>query len=208
MTVQSQSVITVEPQPTVHGEVEPPELVPGNLRVGSRLLAAATVFAFLGPFFAFFYLRALNTAHMWRPAGVNPPQAYGAAIVALFAISAAILAVAPRLVEGRGWRWRPLVGLSLGLGLAGVALQCAEYFNLRFGPESGGYASVFVGWTALTAVLALGAMVALETLLAYGLRHRDAPPLVVQPRLAALGFYWSFFAGLSVVMWATLYLVK
>jgi heme/copper-type cytochrome/quinol oxidase subunit 3 len=200
--------VSAEAQPTVHAELEPPELISRNISVGSRLLAAATVFAFLGPFFAFFYLRTLNTSNMWRPAGVDPPQVYGAVIVALFVVSGAVLALAPRIVGARRWDWRPIVALSFVLGVAGIALQCVEYAHLRFGPESGGYASVFVGWTALTALLALGAMISLEALLAYGLRYHDAPPAVVQPRLAALGFYWAFFAGLSVVMWVALYLVR
>jgi hypothetical protein len=86
-------------------------------------------------------------------------------------------------------------------------LQCVAYTSIGFGPTSGGYASVFVAWTALTAVFALGTMISLETQLAYGLRYRDAPAAVVQPRLEALAFYWTFLAGLSVAMWVVFYLV-
>jgi heme/copper-type cytochrome/quinol oxidase subunit 3 len=181
---------------------EAPELVPANLAVGSRLLAAATVFSFMGPAFAYFYLRALNSNGMWRPANVHPPQAYGAAVMALLVASAVALTIA-----SRASRWRAAVAGALALGLAGVAVQCAEYTQLGFGPMSGGYASVFLGWTALTAVFALATVLWLETLLAYGLRHADAPPSVVRPRLSALSFYWTFLAGLGVIMWAILYLV-
>jgi heme/copper-type cytochrome/quinol oxidase subunit 3 len=177
------------------------ELVPANLAVGSRLLAAATVFAFMGPAFAFFYLRSLNSNGMWRPNGVHPPQTYGAAVVVLLVASAVALTIAPRTS-----RWPVAVALSLVLGLAGVGVQCVEYTQLGFGPMSGGYASVFLGWTSLTAVFTLATMLWLETLLAYGLRHSDAPPSVVTPRLSALSFYWTFLAGLGVIMWAILYL--
>jgi heme/copper-type cytochrome/quinol oxidase subunit 3 len=181
---------------------EAPELVPANLAVGSRLLAAATVFSSMGPIFAYFYLRSLDSNGMWRPAGVNPPQGYGAAVVALLVASAVALAIAQRTS-----RWRAAVACSFALGLAGVAVQCVEYTQLGFGPESGGYASVFLGWTALTAVFALGTVLWLETLLAYGVRHSDAPRSVVGPRLSALSFYWTFLAGLGVIMWAILYVV-
>jgi hypothetical protein len=118
-----------------------------------------------------------------------------------FIASASALALATRVT-----RWRPLVACSLGLGVAAVVLQCIEFTRLDFGPMSGGYASVFVGWTALTAVFVLATMLWLETLLAYGLRHAEAPAPVVRPRIDALAFYWTFLAGLATVMWVVLYL--
>jgi hypothetical protein len=65
-------------------------------------------------------------------------------------------------------------------------------------------------------VFVFGTMLWLETLLAYGLRARrqpppagdlDSPDPLIQPRLAALAFYWTYLAALGVVMWAILYLV-
>jgi hypothetical protein len=181
---------------------EPAELVPANLAVGSRLLAAATVFAFMGPAFAYFYLRSLNSNGMWRPAGIDPPQTYGAVVMALLVASAVALEIASRTS-----RWRAAVAWSLALGLAGVAVQCVEYTQLGFGPMSGSYASVFLAWTALTAVFALATVFWVETLFAYGLRHPDAPPPIIRPRLSALSFYWTVLAGISLIMWAILYLV-
>ena len=185
---------TVEPQS--------PELVPGNLAVGIRLWAAATTFVFFCPFFAYFYLRSLDSAGLWRPAGVDPPQAFGVAIVALSVLSAAALLLASRREVSA---WLPLTALSLVLGLIAVVLQCVEYARLGFGPTDGGYASVFVAWTALNALVVLGTMLWLETLLAYGLRSPDPLPLV-RPRLEALAFYWAYLAALAAVMWVVLYL--
>lgn len=178
------------------------ELVVANLTFGSRLAAAATVFVLLSPAFAYFYLRSLNNGGMWRPASVDPPQAYGAAVVALFVASALALELAAHAP-----RWRALAGCSIGLGVAGVVVQCVEYARLGFGPASGGYASVFLAWTGLTAVCVVATMLWLETLVAYGLRHGDAGPSLVRPRLDALAFYWSFLAGLATIAWAILYLV-
>lgn len=185
-------------------EPQSPELVARNIAVGVRLWAAATTFVFFCPFFAYFYLRSLNTADQWRPAGVDAPQGFGALVMAVALVSSIVLLLASR--PERESAWRPLVALSLVLGVGGVALQCVSYARLGFGPTDGGYASVFVAWTGLNALFGLATMIWLETLLAYGLRSRDSLPLV-RPRLEALAFYWLYLAGLGVVMWVVLYLV-
>ena len=183
-------------------EPEPPELLARNLAVGTRLWVAATTFAFLGPFFAYLYLRSLNTADLWRPAGVDPPQMLGAAIVVLTVASAIILALAAHRSQPGG-RWMLLVAVSLALGLGAVALQVVAYARLGFGPTDGGYASVFVAWTGLSSLFALATMLWLETFLASS--WRGTTDAARGPRLAALAFYWAFLAGLSLVMWFCLY---
>jgi heme/copper-type cytochrome/quinol oxidase subunit 3 len=198
-------------------ELQAHDLVPANISAGIRLWAGATVFFFLGPFFAYLYLRSLNSLDQWRPAGIDPPQVLGAAIMVLAVASSVALVLAARAFGGAAHgRWLPLGWLALGLGLCSVALQVAEYFRLGFGPTDGGYASVFVAWTGLTALFTLATMVWLETLLAYGQRARGlapgaeddphSPSSLIAPRLAALAFYWPFVAALGLVMWVFLYL--
>lgn len=194
---------------------EPDEFVAGNLAIGARLSAGATTFAFFCPFFAYLYLRSLDSAGTWRPADVDPPQGLGAAIAALIAVSGIAILLASR--PARASAWLPLVALALASGLAAVALQCIAYARLGFGPTDGGYASVFIAWTGLNAVFVFGTILWAETLLAYGLRTRretstpagdfGGPSALIQPRLAALAFYWTYLAALGVVMWVVLYLV-
>jgi cytochrome c oxidase subunit 3 len=201
----------------VRPELQDHDLVPANLSAGIRLWTGSTVFFFMVPFFAYLYLRSLNSLDQWRPAGIDPPQVLGAATMALAVASSIALVLAGRAFGGAAHeRWLPLGWLALALGLASVALQVVEYFRLGFGPTDGGYASVFVAWTALTALFTLGTMVWLETLLAYGLRSGDqlsradddprSPSGLIGPRLSALAFYWPFVAALAVVMWIFLYL--
>jgi heme/copper-type cytochrome/quinol oxidase subunit 3 len=195
-------------------ERETPDVVSRNLAIAARLSAGATTFAFFCPFFAYLYLRSLNSAGMWRPARVDPPQGLGATITALIVVSGIALLLASR--DRGASAWMPLVALALASGLAGVALQCVAYARLGFGPTDGGYASVFVAWTGLNAVFVFGTMLWAETLLAYGLRARrhtstplgdlDSPHALIQPRLVALAFYSAYLAALGVVMWAVLYL--
>jgi heme/copper-type cytochrome/quinol oxidase subunit 3 len=140
-------------------EAEPPELVGRNLRTGSHLLASATAFFFLGFLFAYFYLRSLNSGHMWRPPHVGPSQALGALTMLALVGSAAL--VRWGLADERAGRadgWRLKGGGALVLGLASVVLQVAEWLTQGFGPASGGYASVYVGWTSLFTVFVLGAL--------------------------------------------------
>src|SRR6478735_8992451 len=52
-----------------------------NLTIATRLGAAAQAFFFVAFLFAFFYLRALNTAGRWNLHHLHPSRAYGIAIL-------------------------------------------------------------------------------------------------------------------------------
>jgi heme/copper-type cytochrome/quinol oxidase subunit 3 len=161
---------------------------------------------FLAFLFAYFYLRSLDSHGLWRPDGVDPPQGYGAAIVALFALSAGSAAYAAQAARN-GRRWLAAAGLSLLLALAGCIVQGFEYAHLGFGPRSGGYASVFIGWTAFFVVFVLGVVYGLETLFAEGLRNRQGPGPKVPPGLDEAAFYWQLLAAIGVLAWVILYLI-
>src|SRR5205807_6557596 len=110
---------------TVDG-AEPADLLANNIRTGSRLWAAAQAFFFLAFFFAFLYLRALNTSGLWRGwphHHPNPSIAFGVAILICVLGSAAVargaLMVAPET-------WRVTAWAALGLALAAVGLQSAQ----------------------------------------------------------------------------------
>jgi len=185
---------------------ESPELYERNLWVGARLLAGATILFFISFVFAYFYLRSFNNNDNWRPPGIDPPGGYGAAIVILFVLSAASFNWAARAAQRRR-PWLAAAGLSLALGLAGVIVQGFEYANLGFGPEDGGYASVFLGWTIFFAVLVLPAMYWVETTLATGLRHRRSSDGYVPPGIDAAAFNWTLLAAIGVVAWFNLYVL-
>ncbi len=184
---------------------EPPELYERNLWVGARLLGGATILFFISFVFAYFYLKSFNNNDNWRPPGIDPPGGYGAAIVILFVASAAAFSYAA-WAGGRNRPWLAAVGLSLALGLAGVVVQGFEYTDLGFGPEDGGYASVFMGWTIFFAFLVLPTMYWVETMLATGLRKRRSADYV-PAGIGAAAFYWSLLAAIGVVAWFILYVL-
>jgi heme/copper-type cytochrome/quinol oxidase subunit 3 len=196
---------------------EDPSLLAANLNVGVRLFASAIAFVFVAFVFAFFYLRAVNSNGLWRPAHTNPSAVYGVVILVAVLGVAALFALARRsLAAGARRGWVVGVGLSLALGTVVVVLQILQYTNYGFSPESGGYASVFVGWTALFLLFWLGALYWLETFLAQSLtRPPEAveseitrPLAVMGPAADACVIYLLLMAAIEIVAYVLLYLVK
>jgi heme/copper-type cytochrome/quinol oxidase subunit 3 len=186
--------------------VEPPELSDRIDRVGFGLAAGATITFFFCFVFAYFYLRSLDNNELWRPPGVSPPDGYGVAIMLAFVLSAALFAYVA-LAARTGRRWSVIAGISLLLGLVGCILQVIEYANLGFGPEDGGFASVFYGWTLLFTVVALIALYRIETIFASGLMHRESETTEPPPDITPGAYYWLLLAAIAVLSWILLYLV-
>jgi heme/copper-type cytochrome/quinol oxidase subunit 3 len=212
-------------------EEEPPELLGRNLVSASYLLAGATAFFFIAFFFAYFYLRSLNNAGMWKPPGVDASIGWGTAIVACYVLSAVLVRLG--LSDERASRERASrlkAAVALGLGVVGLLLQVLDWTHESFGPADGGFASVFFGWTGFMFLFVFCTLLWLEMTLATSIRYRNvetgAPPpghasgdphrtghdirdplSLVHAELTGLSFYWTFLAGIAVVTWIVLYLI-
>jgi heme/copper-type cytochrome/quinol oxidase subunit 3 len=195
-------------------ELEPPEWQPRALRAGARGLCGAIAFFFVAFVFAYFYLRAQDPNKGWKIGAVNPSIGLGVLIVLVLVASAVAMRVAatrPELTVTAG-------AVALGLALLSVVLQVIEWTTLGFGPASGGYASVFVGWTAFYAVLTVASAYWIEIQVATAWRRRRegvgmtaaevrSDDDVVRAGLDACSFYWSFFVANGVVLFVLLYLL-
>jgi heme/copper-type cytochrome/quinol oxidase subunit 3 len=199
-----------------HIEPEPPEWQPRALWATARLMAGASSFFFLAFLFAYFYLRSLDTNNSWKIGAVNPGTGLGIAIILVLIVSAVLLRLAAR---------RPMDGLGLGvaallLALLSVVLQVVQWTTLGFGPASGGYASVYVGWTAFYAVFTLPCAFWMETQIASVWRARkegiDRPRREGVPAddiellgvgLEACSFFWSFYVAWGLATFVILYLL-
>jgi heme/copper-type cytochrome/quinol oxidase subunit 3 len=199
-----------------HIEPEPSEWQPRALWATARLLCGVAAFFFLAFVFAYFYLRSLDVNKSWKIGAVNPSIGLGVAIVVVLVASAVLLRLAAR---------RPFDGLGLGvaalvLALAAVVLQVIEWTTLGFGPDSGAYASVFIGWTAFYAVFALVCAYWIETQVASVWRARregiDRPRREGVPAddvelldagLEACSFFWAFYVASGALAFVILYLV-
>jgi heme/copper-type cytochrome/quinol oxidase subunit 3 len=197
-----------------HIELEPPEWQPRAVRAGARGLCGAVAFFMVSFVFAYFYLRAQDPNKGWKIGHVKPPVGFGIVIVLVLVASAVAMRVAatrPQLTIRAG-------AAALGLALLSVVLQVVDWTTLGFGPASGGYASVFVGWTAVYSVLTVLGAFWIETQVATAWRRRregvvatpaevmsDTP--VVEAGLEACSFYWSFYVANGVVLFVLLYLL-
>jgi heme/copper-type cytochrome/quinol oxidase subunit 3 len=196
-------------------ELEPPEWQPRAIWAGARQMCGAASFFFLAFLFAYFYLRSLDLNHDWKIGhNVNPPLGLGLAIVVVLVLSAALMRTAST---------RPGLAVRAGTGalvllLAAVALQAITWSVLGFGSASGGYASVYVGWTIFYSVFSLLSAYWIETQVATAWRRRRsgvtvAPADVLtgerltRANLAACSFFWTFYVAIGVVTFVVLYVV-
>ena len=195
-------------QPETVVEPEPPTWQPRAIWTAGRMLAGSITFFFISFVFAYFYLRSLDLNKNWKIGHVKPPLGLGIAIIVVLVLSA----VALRLAARRPLESLPLAGLSLLLALVGVGLQAYEWSALKFGPASGGYASVFVGWTITYAVFGLACVYWIETQVAsiWRARRADWGPMgaaVGEAGLESCSFFWAYFVFFGLVAFVILYLV-
>lgn len=184
-------------------------LISANVKSGTRLLASGVVFLFMAFGFAFFYLRALNSNHDFHPAGVNPPVGYGVAILVCVLVAAGVFSGARaglRLGFEVSSRSASFGGLALGVAV--VALQIVEYVELPFKTTAGGFASVFWGWTLVFLLCWLGAVYWMETLVAQTLRSSGESSEIWRASASACAIFLYTLAGVEIVGYVLLYLVK
>jgi heme/copper-type cytochrome/quinol oxidase subunit 3 len=201
-----------------YAELEPPEILGRNLQVGARLLAAAQAFSLLTFVFAYLYLRTLNSNGNWRPKHVNPSGGVGVAfVVCLVAFALAYGYGLRGLGDGTESRWRAGACAALVFGLAAFGLIIAEFASISFGPTSGGYASVFVGWNAFYGLNLLLILAWVEILVAQSLhRHTQevapdagdiaAPFEVMRPAGDAAALVLNMTVAFGVLGYVLLYL--
>jgi heme/copper-type cytochrome/quinol oxidase subunit 3 len=189
---------------------------------GTRLMIGVLVSG-LGAFiFAFFYLRSLNSHGAWYPANFKgPAQWQGGLIMGLIVVSAIIQTAGLQAVKrGQKSGWYNLALGAMVLGVVAAAVQIYQLTSLPFQPGDGGFASVFVGASPVFAILVLGTMVWLETLV---MRSRQIPEIsfVEQPptfteaavvqkfqaSLSAFTLFWNFMAVAAIVFWVLFYFV-
>ena len=189
---------------------------------GTRLAIGGLLFLFGAFLFAYFYLRSLDSAGRWQGPGFHPPSMLmGSLVMGLVLTSAGLhYAALQRIKAGHRQTWQIGALIALLLGVAAVVLQLLELLYLPFWPGSSGYASVFVGFYAVFAVVLLAGLVWLEMLLA---RSRSIPTIffVEQPptyaeafavqrfqaNLSAFNLTWTFLAVMAVLFWFLFYVI-
>ena len=173
--------------------------------IGTWLALAADIFFFAAWWFAFFYLRALNSNQAWKAQGVAPPsRGYGAVVVVLALATAVAYFVGSRPAAG-AFLFRLLTPVALVFGLATCLFQGYELWHLGFGLTEGGYPSAFAGLSTAWVIqfgLATAWLASIVT---------QAGPAgdTVARRQPASFFAWIllFLAAIGIVNYILLYLV-
>ena len=188
---------------------------------GARLAVGALTFLFGAFIFAFFYLKALNSHHLWYTAQSHPKAWLGVTIMLLVVVSALVQTAALQLLKrGNKQAWQGGAVVALVLGLAGVGFSVWQLTDLPFWPGASGFASVFVGYWPVYLTVAFCVMVWLEILV---MRCRTIPQIsfVEQPptyaeafgvqrfqaSLSAFTVVWNYLAVIAIVAWILFYLV-
>ena len=122
---------------------------------GARLALGGLSFGFGAFVFAFFYLKSLNSHHLWYPSGFKAPQAWVGIVVMLLVVVSALLQylVLQRIKAGHKGVWLNGAWVSLVLGLAAVGIEIWQLTALPFFPGAAGFASVHPSMGATGAVL-------------------------------------------------------
>ncbi|MGH2915247.1 MAG: hypothetical protein ACRDMX_09685 [Solirubrobacteraceae bacterium] len=196
-------------------EAEPADWQPRALHVGARGLAGGGAFFFISFVFSYFYLKSQDVNHDWKIGHVHPGIGLGIAILVCLIAAAVLLRTAverPVLTVAAG-------GWALALAFAAVVLQVIEWTTLGFGPASGGYASVYVGWTIFYSLAVLFCCYWIETQVATAWRlrrlaripatpdHVTTDPIVIQSGLNACSFFWNFMTLNGIVLFVLLYAI-
>jgi heme/copper-type cytochrome/quinol oxidase subunit 3 len=188
---------------------------------GVRLALGAMSFLFGAFVFAFFYLKSLNSHHLWYTAGSHPKAWYGVVITLLVVVSAlAQTAVLQLIKRGNKAAWQRGAVVALVLGLAAVVFSILQLLSLPFWPAASGFASVFVGYWPVYLAIVFCMMLWLEMLI---MRARSIPEIsfVEQPptyaeafavqrfqaSLSAFTLAWNYLAVVAVIAWILFYLV-
>jgi heme/copper-type cytochrome/quinol oxidase subunit 3 len=190
-----------------HIEAEPLEWQPRVMWASARLLSGAVSFFFASFLFAYFYLRLLDTNHGWKIGAVNPSLGLGIVIMLVLVASAVLM----RLAARDPLRTVMFGGAAAGLALVTIVLQVFEWTTLGFGPASGAYASVFVGWTGCYTVLTIPFLYWIETQVAVVWREqRESTPHSTElfhAGLESCSFLWAFYVATGVLAFVVLYIV-
>ncbi|MDQ1381455.1 MAG: cytochrome c oxidase subunit, partial [Actinomycetota bacterium] len=214
---------THQTAPTVTGlhgyTVDDPDPTRNVLMVGARVLTAAGIVFFVTFVFAYVYLKSQNSNGRWNN-GEEVSVLFGTATLAAFVGSAAAYFLATRRLRTNNVAgWHGPATVSFLLGAAAIALHAWQLDTLPFAPTDGGYASVYIGWTAALIAAEIGALYWLLTLLRGASRtgriedelDADGPEPVVSHLVAsALGYrlFWSTMVAIEVLAFVLLVLVR
>ncbi len=188
---------------------------------GVRLAVGGLSFLFGAFVFAFFYLKSINSHHLWYTAGTHPQSSFGVTVMVLIVVSAAVQTLAlQRIKAGTKSTWLAGASLALVLGLVAISIQIWQLAALPFWPGASGFASVFSGFYPVFVAVSFCVLVWLEILIVRcraipAISFVEQPPTYAeafavqrfQASLSSFTVTWNFMAVIAFLFWVLFYLV-
>jgi hypothetical protein len=214
-------VQSADAQPVIDEEQYYHDAQLGALWTASRTLIPVVATTFGGIYFAFFYLRSLNSNGLWDPHGQTASKIIGLTILLLVIVGTAVQLLVGRRLR-RGFSTDFIVGSAANALLLVLATigQIWELTRLPFPPAASGYAGVFIAFAPIDALcIGLSAYwvftLMMRAIRSYNFYRADGGIGVSAHRAAenfranvdGFGAYGIFFMLLSILSWYLFYVL-
>ena len=173
--------------------------------IATRMTIVSLSFFFACFYFAQTYLQLINQNGMWKPAGLDHPSAVigGLELGLMLASGLAYFGAQWAGLYRRNFR-RLTLGLWIAffLGLGALGVHIAEFYKLGFGPQAGGYASVFIATEGVfTGLLVVAVLVLFGVANRARLGYYQASGIAVE----AFGEFWGWMSAIALMSFLALY---
>jgi cytochrome c oxidase subunit III len=174
--------------------------------LGMFLFIASEVMLFGSFFTAYFFVRVVNEAPEWPPAGFHLPVFVAGVNTAILLTSSFTMHWALQSIK-RGNRAGMQAGLvlTLAMGLTFLLTQFIEYARIGFTPHDTAFGSVFFGLTGLHGAHVFVGLTILTIVTIRAFRGHYTPEH--HHGVEVPGIYWHFVDVMWIVVYTTVYLL-
>jgi heme/copper-type cytochrome/quinol oxidase subunit 3 len=173
--------------------------------MGMILFVASEAMFFAAFFGAYFSIKA--NAPVWPPPDVPHLKIDIATILTVILVTSSVcVQIAMRSIRGGASRRATLwLGITIGLGIAFLALQAYDYSQLGFGLKDGVFGTLFYVMTGIHMAHVVGGVVFLA--LVFGQLVRGRVTREHYDPLAAGAIYWDFVDVVWICLFTVFYLL-
>jgi cytochrome c oxidase subunit III len=172
--------------------------------MGMILFVASEAMFFAAFFGGFFTIKANEP--VWPPPGIHLEAGVATILTVILVASSVCVQIAIRSTRAGAMRRATVwLGVTIGLGIAFLALQAYDYSQLGFGLKDGVFGTLFYVMTGIHMAHVVGGVVFLSLVFGQLLRGRLSPQH--HDPLAAGAIYWDFVDVVWICLFTVFYLL-
>jgi cytochrome c oxidase subunit III len=172
--------------------------------MGMILFVASEAMFFAAFFGGFFTIKANEP--VWPPPGIQLKTDVATILTVILVTSSVCVQIAMRAIRGGAPRRATLwLGITIGLGIAFLALQVYDYSQLGFGLKDGVFGTLFYVMTGIHMAHVVGGVVFLALVFSQLVRGRVTREH--HDPLAAGAIYWDFVDVVWLCLFTVFYLL-